>query len=165
MHDWISTNHDTKCENLSNDAWGVQLDSKNTTRLLRDKYFRFVFCLHGPCEAIGDIKLCHICHQHMQSKAVYFHVSSFFNACLVSSSTNISLNNEIKLEHSFMCGVLKYSTHLSPGQNSHHLADDIFKCLSMNENFYFDSNSTEVCFKGSNWQASNIGSCNGLASH
>ena len=37
-----------------------------------------------------------------------------------------------------------------PGQNSRHFADDIFKCIFMNEKF--DSNFTAVCSYGSNWQ-------------
>ena len=36
-----------------------------------------------------------------------------------------------------------------PGQNDRHFADDILKWIFMNEKFfYFDSNFTEICFKG-----------------
>ena len=65
-----------------------------------------------------------------------------------------------------------------PGKNGRHFADDIFKCIFLNEKFcilikislkfvcewivlYFDENFTEVCL--SNWQWPIIGLDNGLA--
>ena len=51
-----------------------------------------------------------------------------------------------------------------PGQNGRHFANDIFKCIFVNEFFfYFDKNFTDVCSQGSNWQSSSIGLDNGLA--
>ena len=29
---------------------------------------------------------------------------------------------------------------------------NIFKCIFFNEDLYFDSNVTEICFQGPNWQ-------------
>ena len=52
-----------------------------------------------------------------------------------------------------------------PGQNGHHFADELIKWDFINENCctYFDSNFTEVCSWGSNWQKVSTGSGNGLA--
>ena len=41
--------------------------------------------------------------------------------------------------------------------------DDIFTCIFLNENIYFDYEFPEVCYQGSNLQYSTIGSNNGLA--
>ena len=43
---------------------------------------------------------------------------------------------------------------LRPRQNGHHFADNIFKCISLNEKkiLNFKQNFTEICSLGSNWQ-------------
>ena len=52
---------------------------------------------------------------------------------------------------------------LRPRQDGRHFADDIFKCIFMNENFWIlKLNFTEICSLGCNWQYGGIGSDNGL---
>ena len=43
------------------------------------------------------------------------------------------------------------------------LADDIFKYISLNENFWILNTFTGICYLGFNWQYGSIGSDNGLA--
>ena len=48
-----------------------------------------------------------------------------------------------------------------PGQNGHHLADDVFKSVNMNKKFCISIQGP--IHNGSNWQYSSIGSDNGSA--
>ena len=43
------------------------------------------------------------------------------------------------------------------------LADDIFKCIFLNENYRIPTNFTEICSHESNWHKASTGSGNGLA--
>ena len=53
---------------------------------------------------------------------------------------------------------------MRPRQNGRHFADNIFKCIFLNENVWIlIENFTGVCSEGSNWEYSIIGSDNGLA--
>ena len=61
-----------------------------------------------------------------------------------------------------------YLTHLPPGQNGHLFADDVFKCIFLNENIWISNRISLIMFiemrsLGSNWQYVSIGSDNGLA--
>ena len=48
-------------------------------------------------------------------------------------------------------------------RNGCHIADDIFKYMSLNENFWLKLNLPEICSLGFHWQYGSIGSDNGLA--
>ena len=51
-----------------------------------------------------------------------------------------------------LCRILwdwQYANILRPGQNSHHFADNIFKCIFMNENVWILTDFIEVCSQGS----------------
>ena len=53
-----------------------------------------------------------------------------------------------------------------PGRNCRYFADDIFRCIFVNEKFFFlilIKKFTEDCSLGSNWQYHSIGLDNGLA--
>ena len=59
-------------------------------------------------------------------------------------------------------GIISFSK-LRLGKMVATLADDFFKCISLNENLNFKENFTEIYSLGSDLQYGNIGSGNGLA--
>ena len=52
---------------------------------------------------------------------------------------------------------------LETQKNGHHLAGDIFKDISLNENFWISNKLHQICSLGSNWQCGSIGSDNDQA--
>ena len=71
----------------------------------------------------------------------------------------IQVNWQIKVN-----GIFSYVNTLRPRQNDRHFADDVFKCIFLNENiWFFYYNFTEVSSYGSDWKQVSIGSGNNLA--
>ena len=59
---------------------------------------------------------------------------------------------------------MKVNNTLRPRQNGSHFADDLFKCIFLNENVWISiKHFTEICPLGANLQYYSIGSDNGLA--
>ena len=94
---------------------------------------------------------CHIIRQRVTQldtlMSLLFHVVDMFIHGILHGC---QLYNSMVLWVELPTGYINSSP---PGQNGCHFADDTFKRILMKEKaFYFDSNFTEVCYQGSNWQ-------------
>ena len=89
------------------------------------------------------------------------------STCRITSA-NIQRISQIKVWLGHI-GLIQYLglcvNSYPPGQYGRHFTDNIFRCIFVNEVLYFDSNFTEICSQGSNWQLPSTGSDNGLASN
>ena len=140
---------------IHNNTPGSQLGGcfTNVSRALQGILSKFVYCRNRTSYENFKLKLCTRAQSpalgtrtKFQLEILTINVISgmvYFREIFLESSRNVSETTPWLSYH-------MYATN-SPGQNSRHFTDDIFKCIFMNESvLYFELDFTEVCYQGSN---------------
>ena len=76
----------------------------------------------------------------------------------MSTKYELNINQYFAIHCLVTKSILVSLTYLSVDKMATNLAEDIYKCMFLNENDF-----TEICFLESSWQLVSIGSGNGMA--